>query len=129
VPVFRLAQVALEAEAMRLRQKARRTIVRILLGCVAVMLLLGAMVFGHIAVWYWLRESLTRQYVALIFTGADLLLAVILGLLAARSKPGQVEVEALLVRRRALVDAAESLTISALVLRLVETFVRSRRRR
>ena len=41
-------------------------------------------------------------HAALIVTGADLVLAVAAGLLAARSSPGRIELEALAVRRRAL---------------------------
>jgi hypothetical protein len=83
--------------------------------------------FAHVAVWNWLREPLPAQYVAAIFAGVDLLLALILGAVAARSVPGRVELEALAVRRRALEEAAASVTISALVVRLIEQLIRSKR--
>ena len=124
---LRLLRVALEAEGLRLSHRARRTSVRIVLGCFAVALLLAAVGFAHVAVWNWLRVSLAAQYVAAIFAGIDLVLALILGALAVRSVPGRVELEALAVRRRALEEAAASVTISALVVRLFDQLIRSRR--
>ena len=112
---------------MRLSHRARRTGLRIVLGCFAVALLLAAVGFAHVAVWNWLREYLAAQYVAAIFAGIDLVLALILGALAIRSVPGRVELEALAVRRRALDEAAASVTISALAVRLFDQLNRSRR--
>ena len=124
---LRLLRVALEAEGLRLSHRARRTGLRIVLGCFAMALLLAAVGFAHVAVWNWLRQSLAAQYVAAIFAGADLVLALVLGVLAVRSVPGRVELEALAVRRRALEEAAASVTISALIVRLFDQLIRSRR--
>jgi hypothetical protein len=124
---LRLLRVALEAEGLRLSHRARRTMGRMVMGCFAAALLLAALGFGHVALWNWLREYLAPKYVAAIFAGADLVLALILGLLAARSAPGRVELEALAVRRRALEEAAASVTISALAARFFDQFLRSRR--
>ncbi len=107
--------------------QARRMVIRVLLACMARALLLGALAFGHVAAWCWLRRSLPAEYVALIFAGVDLLLAVVLLVVANRSRPGAVEAEALAVRRRALDDAVGSLTISALLMRLVEQLLMPRR--
>jgi hypothetical protein len=118
----------MEAEALRLSHHARRTVLRIMLGCFAMALMLLALGFLHVAVWYWLRERLPGQYVAAIFAFADFILALVLGLLAARSVPSRVELEALSVRRRALDEAAASVTISALTLRLFDLIVSRHRR-
>jgi hypothetical protein len=118
----------LEAEGLRLSHRARRTGVRIVLGCFAGALLLAAVGFAHIAIWNWLREYLAAQYVAAIFAGVDLVLALVLGVLAVRSVPGRVELEALAVRRQALEQVAASVTISALVVRVFDQLIRSRRR-
>ena len=126
---FQLVRLALEAEGLRLSRMARRTLNRLAFGCFAVAMLFAAVIFGHAAAWFWLREYLAGQYVALIFVGADLLLAAIFALLAGRSTPGRVELEALDVRRRALHDAATSLTISTLLVRAVDWLVSSRTRR
>jgi hypothetical protein len=125
---LRLVRIAMEAEALRLRHQAKRTVTRAMMGCVAMALVLGALAFGHVAAWYWLREYMAGQYVALIFAGTDLLLALILAHLAARSAPGLVEREALAVRRRALDDAADSLTVSALLIRLLDQLILTRPR-
>lgn len=125
---FNLVRLALEAEVLHLTHQLRRTANRIALGACAVLLLVVAVMFGHIAVWYWLRLHLEAQYVALIFMGADVLLAAILATVAARSTPGRVELEALSLRRRALDDAAASLTISAMAVRVMDLFLTSRRR-
>ena len=111
---LRLARIAAEAEGLRLRHSAQRTVVRAILGLIALAFLFGALVFGQIAAWYWLRMSWDRPATALILAGAELVLAAMLGLLAARSSPGRIEVEALAVRRRALESATSSLAFSAL---------------
>ena len=126
---LRLARIAAEAEGLRLRHSAQRTVVRAILGLVALAFLLGALVFGQIAAWYWLRMSWDRPAAALILGGAELVLAVVFGLLAARSSPGRIEVEALAVRRRALENATSSLAFSALVTQLVPLAFRLFRRR
>jgi len=108
---------------------ARRVVGRVVMGSIALALLLSGLGFGHVAAWYWLRTYLAGQYVALIFVGIDLLFALVLFLIAFRSSPGLAEVEALAVRRRALEQAGESLTITALVVRVLDQLVRSRRTR
>ncbi len=122
---IRLAQVALEAESLRLHHQVRRTAIRAVLAVLAVALLLLAAIFLHIAAWFWLRQMLAPHLVGLIFAGADLIVAIVLGVIAARSGPGRIEREALAVRRRALEDAAVSLSFSALLARLVALFFRS----
>jgi hypothetical protein len=125
---LRLARIAAEAEGLRLRHSAQRTVVRAILGLIALALLFGALIFGQIAAWYWLRVSWDRPETALILGGAELVLAVIFGL-AARSSPGRIEVEALAVRRRALESATSSVAFSALAARLVPVAFRLFRRR
>lgn len=125
---FRLVRIAIEAEALRLSHKARRTVIRIILAYVAIVLLCAALAFVHLAAWVWLRQSLPVQYVALSLAGVDLLVAVVLTVLAMRSSPDGVELEALAVRRRALDDAVASMTISAMVIRFVEDWLMPRRR-
>jgi hypothetical protein len=125
---FRLLRVALEAEGLRLSHRAKRVVSRIVLGCFAMALFLAALAFAHIAAWFWLREFLPAKYVAACFAGADLLIALILVLLAGRSRPGQVEREALVVRRRAMEDVTASVSFSALLIQLVKSFMSSRQR-
>lgn len=109
--------------------RARRVVGRVVMGSIALALLVSGLAFGHVAAWYWLRTYLVGQYVALIFVGIDLVFALLLFFLAFRSSPGLAEVEALAVRRRALEQAGESLTMTALIARVVGQVVRSRRAR
>jgi hypothetical protein len=126
---FRLARIALQAEILHLRYQARRTVNRVIFACCAVVMMLGVLVFGHIAAWYWLRTYMAGQYVGLIFMGIDLLFAAILGMLAARSSPGRVELEALNLRRRTLDDAAASLSVTAMLAQVANLMLSSRRKR
>ena len=52
---LRLARIAAEAEGLRLRHRAQRTAVRAASALIALAFLLGAVVFVHIAAWFWLR--------------------------------------------------------------------------
>jgi hypothetical protein len=130
VRVFRLARVAAEAEGLRVRELMWRTVMRAAFGIVAMGFLAGAVGFAHVAAWFWLRTAWEAHYAALIVAGTDLALAILLALLAARSTPGRIEVEALAVRRRALESAASTFAFSALAMQLVRLFTSllSRRR-
>jgi len=111
---LRLARIAAEAEGVRLRRSAQRTAYRAVLTIVAIGFLFGTVTFAHVAAWFWLRLSWDGQYAALILAGADLVLAMVLVLLATRSAPGEVEMEALAVRQRALDGATASIAWSTL---------------
>lgn len=126
---LRLARVAAEAEGLRLRYAAQRTVTRAVLGMIAFALFLGALIFFHIALWYWLRRTFDRPPTALIIGGAELVLAAILGLIAAKSSPGRIEAEALQIRRRALENASSGMAVSALATQLVPLAIRLMRRR
>jgi TRAP-type C4-dicarboxylate transport system permease small subunit len=126
---LRLARIAAEAEALRLRERAQRTAVRVAFGMVAMIFMLGVLVFLHIAAWYWIRQSWQQEYAALALAGADFVLAMVLAFLAARSSPRRVEVEALAVRQRAVESAVSSLAMSSLALqglRLATSLLRRR---
>jgi hypothetical protein len=129
---FRLARIAAEAEGLRLRERAQRTAIRVALGMVAMIFMLGVLVFVHIAVWYWIRQSWEPQYAALILAGGDLVLALVLAFIASRSRPSRVELDALAVRQRAVESAISSIAVSSLALqalRLVANLIRRPRRR
>lgn len=124
---FRLARVAADAELLRLRLRARRAAVRVILALVALGFLAGAAVFCHVALWFWLRNHWEPPQSALILAGIDVVLAVLLALLAARSTPSRTELEALDVRHRAVEGITASLAFSAIamqLLRLATQFVR-----
>jgi hypothetical protein len=130
----RLARIAAEAEGVRLRGFITRVITRLILGVVALLFVLGAVAFGHVAAWYEIRTALNQSFLATtgIMGGADLLIAVILGLLASRSRPSRIEVEALEVRRQAIQGITNTLSITQMLiplLRLMANLRRGRRRR
>ena len=116
---LRLARIAAEAEGLRLRHRMQRTAVQIAIGIVALACVIGALVFLHIAAWYWLRISWEPQYVGLMLAGADFVLAIVLGLLAASSHPTRVEREALAIRQQAIASAAATFAWSAMAAQLV----------
>jgi len=110
----RLARIAAEAESVRLRSKAQRTAVRIGMGVGALIFLFGVLVMVHITLWYVLRlyAQLNQAATAGILTGIDLVVAIIFGVLAMRSSPSHVEVEALEVRQRAVQSLVSTMAIS-----------------
>jgi hypothetical protein len=116
---FRLARIAAEAEGLRLRQRAQRTVIRAAFGMIAMGFLIGAVIFVHLAAWYWIRQTLRDEYAALILGGADFVLAMVLAFLATRSAPGRVELEALAVRQRAVENAVSSIAVSSLIFQAV----------
>jgi|SRR5579863_5031147 len=127
---LRLARIAVEAEGLRLRHRTRRAVVRGMLMVLALGFLVGAAVFCHVAAWFCLRFYWQQPGSALILAGADLVLAAFLALLAARSSPGRVEVEALAVRQRAVDSITGTLALSALagqILRIAADFFRRQR--
>ena len=128
---LRLARIAAEAEGLRLRRRAQRTVVRVALGLIGLMFLGWALVFAHLAVWFWLRESVgwTEPGAAIVVAGADLIIAAVLVLLAARSSPGRVEREALHVRQKALASATGDFALATLLTQTVRLIVDLLRRR
>jgi hypothetical protein len=101
-------------------------LVHVVLAVIALMFLVGAVVFGHIAAWYWLNRSMLAS--AGILGGADLVLAVIFGFLAGRSAPSAVELEAASVRRQALEGIGDTISLARLAVRLLQVLHRMKRR-
>lgn len=130
----RLARIAAEAEVVRLRGMATRLALRIVFLVVALLFIIGVVVFAHIAAWYWIRLGLDMSFYAAagILGGFDLLIALILLVLASRSAPSRVEREALEVRKRAVEGIGSVMTLSQLALpalRMANGMRRRRRRR
>ena len=125
-----LARIAAEAESVRLRAFAGRMAVRMVLGALALLFLVGVIAFAHLAAWYGLRtEGLSFLAITGILGGIDLLLAIVFALLAFRSSPSRVEVEALAVRRRALEGIATTFTLARLVIPILRLVTNLRRRK
>lgn len=128
---LRLARIAAEAEGLRLRRQAQRTATRVAVGLIALMFLGWALLFAHAAAWFWLRDAAgwAAPGAAMAIFGADLVIAAFLTLLMVRSSPGRVEMEALLVRRRALESATSSLALTTMLVPTVRLVMNLMRRK
>jgi hypothetical protein len=126
---LRLAQIAVQAERLRLRRLARRTVVRVVFVLVALLFLLACFAFLEAALWDWLSRHLRPEFAALITAAINLAVAGLLLLIAALSRDSQVEIEALRVRQRALEDATRHFTIAAMVTPVVRLVLDQLRRR
>jgi hypothetical protein len=128
---LRLARIAAEAEGLRLRRQAQRTATRVAVGLIALMFLGWALLFAHAAAWFWLRDAVgwAAPGAAMAIFGADLVIAVLLTLFVVRSSPGRVEMEALLVRQRALESAASGLALTTMLVPTVRLVMNLMRRK
>lgn len=128
---LRLARIAAEAEGLRLRRQVRRTAFRLVLALIGLTFLAAAAAFAHVAVWYALRwnAGLPPWATALVVGGGDLVIALFFVLIAVRSGPGRVEIEALEVRQRAIANATSSVALNALLVPLVRALMDALRRR
>jgi hypothetical protein len=118
---LRLAKVVAQAEGMRLRAMAQRQIRRVVIAAVAGFFLTAFLVAGHIAIGMALVPTVTPLQAVLIVGGGDLLLALILGAVAASSKPGAIEREALELRQKARQEMQEALTVPAMMAGIART--------
>lgn len=115
---LRLARIAAEAEGLRLRRMAQRTVVRLAILLIALFWLFCAIAIFHVGVWFLLRNDLEweTQTAGLAMAGFDFAIAVVLIIVAAVSGPGRVEREAREVRDRAWENTTTSLGTTALLL-------------
>ena len=127
---LRLTHIAVEAEGLRLRERVKRAVTQILFGILAMVFLMGAIIFAHVALWFWLRQYWEPHAIALMLGAGDVLIALICGLLAVHFSPGRHELDAMTIRNRAWENAKGSLSMTAIVfrvLRLVGGFAVRRR--
>jgi Putative Actinobacterial Holin-X, holin superfamily III len=129
-----LARIAVEAEGVRLRAMATRIVTHAAYAAVALVFLLCALGFAHVAAWYAIGNGLGLTPIATagILGGLDLLIAIILALLARRSTPSRVEREALQVRREAVANLRSVVNVTQValpLLRIAVPLARRRRRR
>ncbi|MDR3533668.1 MAG: hypothetical protein P4L90_24290 [Rhodopila sp.] len=127
---FKLARIAAEAESLRLRGMFVRIVTRGVLALVALMFVMGTVVFVHIGAWHWIRISAEQTFLmtTAILGGADLLVAIVLGLLASRSGPSRIEREALEIRSKALQGMGSALSLTQIVVPILQLLIGMRRR-
>ncbi len=93
-----------------------------MLGAVAGVFLLGCLAWLHVAGYFALRRAgILPLWDSLIVAGVDAAIALVIGLLALRNRPGRVEREALEVRMTAQRQLAEAAAISAVVTPLLRS--------
>jgi hypothetical protein len=124
---LRLASVAWEAERARLGLRVQRELRRGILFAAAGVMVAAAFAMLHLVAWIALGPHLGPLGRALIIFGVDIVLAVILGLVAMRNRPSRAELEALSIRRTALVEARNGIGVS--MIPLAFSLLRRRRRR
>lgn len=109
----KLAQAAVQAEALRLRALLRRQTGRAGLAAIAALFLIAAAAAAHVAGAMALARVVDPVWAALIVAGGDLLIGGVLLAIASRDKPSAVEREALLVRQAAQRELQDMATLAA----------------
>ena len=122
-----LVKIAAQAEILRIQHMLKRQGMRVAFGLAAFVFILGALALANVAGWQAVRFYVAPIYATLIMLGVNLLVAIIFGLLAARSSPSRHEIEALKVRQQALREARGSLALGA-VIPIAGALLRSRRK-
>ena len=119
-----LGKVAAAAEALRLRRLAQRQVMRGAYGAGAAVFGIAVFVLLHVIAYDLLTMVLSPVLSCVVLLVFDLVVAGILGMMAMRNTPSQVEQEALEVRRQAIAQMKRSVTamsmageVAALVLR------------
>ncbi|GBD57979.1 hypothetical protein [Gluconobacter wancherniae] len=111
-----LGQEALSAQGKIFARSATRIGRRIAYGAVAAVFLMFAAISFHGLLWAIGLDLLGLSYVAsaLCVLGLDLLIVIVFALLARRSIPDPVEIEARIRRDRKLIELKQAVAISAL---------------
>lgn len=106
-----LAKVAVAAEALRLRRVARRQAMRVAFGAGAAVFAIAVFVVLHILLWQFLLRWISPIQATLAVLALDVIVAGILGYLAASNAPDTIEEEAKTIRVQALAEMKRSLTV------------------
>jgi len=112
---LRLAKAAAQAEALRLREMARRQARCAAIACVALFFFAAFLVAGHVAIGMALVPMVTRLQAVLIVGGGDLLIALLLALIALLSKPGALEREATELGQRMRREIHDAMTVPSML--------------
>src|SRR3954463_7162499 len=123
-----LAKVAAAAEALRLRRIARRQGMRAAFGAGAAVFAIAVFVLLHVLAYNLLLKVVSPTVASLILLAFDVVVAGVLGFLAMRNTPDDVEREALAVRRQAVIEMKKSVTLMAVVGEVSGLVIRRRAR-
>jgi hypothetical protein len=121
-----LIKLAAESEILRIQHMLKRQGIRAAFGAVAAVFAISVLILIEIIIWQVLKLYLQPLYATLCLLGINLVLAIVFALLAAKSSPGHVEREALVLRQQAVERIQSSLALGALV-PVASNLLRSRR--
>jgi hypothetical protein len=106
--MFQLLRLAAQAEALRWKRTGRGYAIQAGLGAAAAVFALLLLIMLHVAALIWLSRDWSSLQAALIVCAVDLILAALLGWLAARHAEDPVALEAERVRDDALRQVGDS---------------------
>ena len=104
-----LVKAAAQAEKIRLKALSRREARRAVMALVAAVFAVMAVVSLHGVAFILLDPQIGPLYAVLVLLGADIVIAIVFGVIAASSRPSKIEREAVLIRRQALGQAKQRL--------------------
>lgn len=110
-----LGKVAAKAEKLRFQRLARRQVIRVIVGALAGVFGLAMLAALHVAAGLALAPVVGPVYATLIVAGADLLIAIILGVVAANSSADAIELEAMRVSEEARAQMAEAALMATVI--------------
>ncbi|MBX9701801.1 MAG: phage holin family protein [Acetobacteraceae bacterium] len=119
--MMRLLRVAAQAEGLRWRRTGRAYAIRAGLGAGALVFALLLVFMLHMALFAWIARGQGPVVAALIVAGLDLVIAGIMGWLAARGGPDPIAVEAEHVRDDALRQVGDQAARAAVILPVVRS--------
>ncbi|MDO9710154.1 phage holin family protein [Paracraurococcus lichenis] len=119
--MFQLLRLAAQAEALRWKRTGRGYAIQAVLGAVAAVFALMLVIMLHVAALIWLARGRDPAVAAVIVAAVDLVLAGILGWLAARHAEDPVALEAQRVRDDALRQVGDTTARAAMVLPLLRS--------
>ena len=110
-----LAKVAATAEKLRLQTLAKRQAMRAVFGAVAAVFAIGLLILLHVLGYQLLVRKITPVQSTLVLLAVDLVIVIICGVLAMRNTPSAVETEALDIRKQAVKEMRNALTMLSMV--------------
>ena len=119
--MMRLLRLAAQAESLRWRRMGRGYAIQAALGAGAAVFGLMLLAMLHLAAFTWLAEDRNGPVAALIVAAVDLVLAGLLGWLAARGAHDPVAIEAQRVRDDALRQVGDQTAKAAMIMPLMRS--------
>jgi len=102
---LRLASVAFEAERARLGLRVQREIRRVIFFAIAGVMAAAAFAMLHVIAWVAMTPGVSPLWRAIVIFAFDIVVAGVLAMIAMRNTPTRAEMEALAIRRTAVIEA------------------------